>query len=86
VAQLTPVRSANQVILPFLQTATPIFFFIVGVIISILYVWTRCVCGSFSSGPMPGAKAPRPLFRRRLPRPYQRQAPNQKRRSCLNDP
>ncbi len=48
VAQLhVYVQSANQVILPFLQTATPIFFFIVGVIISILYVWTAFVMWKF---------------------------------------
>ncbi len=41
------VQSANQVILPFLQTATPIFFFIVGAIISILYVWTVFVMWKF---------------------------------------
>jgi hypothetical protein len=41
------VQSANQVILPFLQTATPIFFFFVGAIISILYVWTIFVMWKF---------------------------------------
>jgi hypothetical protein len=41
------VQSANQVILPFLQTATPIFFFFVGAIISILYVWTAFVMWKF---------------------------------------
>jgi len=41
------VASANQVILPFLQTATPIFFFFVGVIISILYIWTAFVMWKF---------------------------------------
>jgi hypothetical protein len=48
VAQLRAyVQSANQVILPFLQTATPIFFFFVGAIISILYVWTIFVMWKF---------------------------------------
>jgi hypothetical protein len=48
VAQLHAyVQSANQVILPFLQTATPIFFFLVGAIISILYVWTAFVMWKF---------------------------------------
>jgi hypothetical protein len=48
VAQLHAyVQSANQVILPFLQTATPIFFFFVGAIISILYVWTAFVMWKF---------------------------------------
>jgi hypothetical protein len=41
------VQSANQVILPFLQAATPIFFFVVGVILSILYVWTAFVMWKF---------------------------------------
>jgi methyl-accepting chemotaxis protein len=41
------VQSANQVILPFLQTATPIFFFFVGAIISILYLWTAFVMWKF---------------------------------------
>ncbi len=41
------VRSANQVILPFLQVATPTFFFIVGTILSILYVWTAFVMWKF---------------------------------------
>jgi len=41
------VQSANQVILPFLQVATPIFFFFVGAILSILYVWTAFVMWKF---------------------------------------
>lgn len=41
------VQSAHQVILPFLQTATPIFFFVVGAILSILYVWTAFVMWKF---------------------------------------
>ena len=41
------VQSANQVILPFLQAFTPIFFFFVGTIISILYVWTAFVMWKF---------------------------------------
>jgi methyl-accepting chemotaxis protein len=41
------VQSANQVILPFLQLATPIFFFFVGAILSILYVWTIFVMWKF---------------------------------------
>ena len=41
------VQSANQVILPFLQVATPIFFIVVGVILSILYVWTIFVMWKF---------------------------------------
>ncbi len=48
VAQLRAyVQSANQVILPFLQIATPIFFVIVGAIFSILYVWTAFVMWKF---------------------------------------
>ena len=48
VAQLHAyVQSANQVILPFLQTATPIFFLFVGAILSILYVWTAFVMWKF---------------------------------------
>ena len=48
VAQLHAyVQSANQVILPFLQVATPIFFFVVGAILSILYVWTAFVMWKF---------------------------------------
>ena len=41
------VQSANLVILPFLQVATPIFFLVVGVILSILYVWTAFVMWKF---------------------------------------
>jgi hypothetical protein len=41
------VQSANMVIIPFLQGATPIFFFIVGAILSILYVWTAYVMWKF---------------------------------------
>jgi hypothetical protein len=41
------VQSANQVILPFMQTATPIFFLVVGAILSILYVWTAFVMWKF---------------------------------------
>ncbi len=41
------VQSANQVILPFLQVATPIFFVVVGAILSILYVWTIFVMWKF---------------------------------------
>jgi len=41
------VQSANQVILPFLQGATPIFFLVVGTILSILYVWTAFVMWKF---------------------------------------
>jgi hypothetical protein len=41
------VQSANQVILPFLQVATPIFFLVVGAILSILYVWTAFVMWKF---------------------------------------
>ncbi len=48
VAQLRAyVQSANQVILPFLQVATPIFFLVVGAILSILYVWTAFVMWKF---------------------------------------
>ena len=48
VAQLRAyVQVANQVILPFLQTATPIFFLVVGAILSILYVWTAFVMWKF---------------------------------------
>jgi hypothetical protein len=41
------VQSANQVILPFLQSFTPIFFFFIGVIFSILYGWTAFVMWKF---------------------------------------
>jgi hypothetical protein len=41
------VQSANQAILPLLQVATPIFFFVIGVIFSILYVWTIFVMWKF---------------------------------------
>jgi hypothetical protein len=41
------VQSANQVILPFLQSFTPIFFFFVGAILSILYLWTAFVMWKF---------------------------------------
>jgi methyl-accepting chemotaxis protein len=41
------VQSANQVILPFLQSFTPIFFLVVGVILSILYAWTIFVMWKF---------------------------------------
>ena len=34
------VQSANQVILPFLSAFSPIFFFVVALILSILYGWT----------------------------------------------
>jgi methyl-accepting chemotaxis protein len=48
VAQLRAyVQAANQVILPFLQVATPIFFLVVGAIFSILYVWTAFVMWKF---------------------------------------
>jgi methyl-accepting chemotaxis protein len=41
------VQSANQVILPFMQVATPIFFVVVGAIFSILYAWTAFVMWKF---------------------------------------
>jgi hypothetical protein len=41
------VQSANQVILPFLQAFTPIFFFFIGLIFSILYLWTAFVMWKF---------------------------------------
>jgi hypothetical protein len=41
------VQAANQVILPFLQVATPIFFLVVGAIFSILYGWTAFVMWKF---------------------------------------
>lgn len=41
------VQSANQVILPFLQAFTPVFFFFVGAILSILYLWTTFVMWQF---------------------------------------
>ncbi len=48
VAQLRAyVQSANQVILPFLQVATPIFFLVIGAIFSVLYVWTAFVMWKF---------------------------------------
>jgi hypothetical protein len=65
------VQSANQVILPFLQVATPIFFFFVGAILSVLYVWTAFVMWKFfkwasawrkgaspTLAPVPAAAAP----------------------------
>jgi hypothetical protein len=41
------VQAANQVILPFLQTFTPIFFLFVGAIFTILYGWTAFVMWKF---------------------------------------
>jgi hypothetical protein len=41
------VESANQVILPFLQAFTPIFFLFIGAIFSILYGWTAFVMWKF---------------------------------------
>jgi len=41
------VQAANQVILPFLQSFTPIFFIVVGAILSILYIWTAFVMWKF---------------------------------------
>jgi|GEM_PF-6342242 hypothetical protein len=41
------VQSANQVILPFLQAFTPIFFLFIGAIFSILYAWTAFVMWKF---------------------------------------
>jgi methyl-accepting chemotaxis protein len=41
------VQSANQVILPFLQAFTPIFFLFVGAIFTILYGWTAFVMWKF---------------------------------------
>jgi methyl-accepting chemotaxis protein len=41
------VQSANQVILPFLQAFTPIFFFFIGAIFTILYAWTAFVMWKF---------------------------------------
>ena len=41
------VQSANQVILPFLQSFTPIFFLVVGAIFTILYSWTIFVMWKF---------------------------------------
>lgn len=41
------VQSANQVILPFLQAFTPIFFLFIGAIFSILYLWTAFVMWKF---------------------------------------
>jgi uncharacterized phage infection (PIP) family protein YhgE len=41
------VQSANQVILPFLQAFTPIFFLFIGAIFSILYGWTAFVMWKF---------------------------------------
>jgi uncharacterized protein YoxC len=48
VAQLQAyVQSANQVILPFLQAATPIFFIFIGLLLSLLYGWTIFVMFCF---------------------------------------
>jgi hypothetical protein len=41
------VQSANQVILPFLQSFTPIFFLFVGAIFTLLYGWTAFVMWKF---------------------------------------
>ena len=41
------VQSASQVILPFLQAFTPIFFLFIGAIFTILYVWTAFVMWKF---------------------------------------
>jgi hypothetical protein len=41
------VQSANQVILPFLQAFTPIFFLFIGAIFTILYGWTAFVMWKF---------------------------------------
>jgi len=41
------VQSANQVLLPFLQSFTPIFFFFIGAIFTILYGWTMFVMWKF---------------------------------------
>ncbi len=41
------VQAANQVILPFLQAFTPIFFLFVGAIFTILYGWTAFVMWKF---------------------------------------
>jgi hypothetical protein len=48
VAQLRGyVQSANQVILPFLQSFTPIFFLFIGAIFTLLYGWTAFVMWKF---------------------------------------
>jgi hypothetical protein len=41
------VQAANQVILPFLQAFTPIFFLFVGLIFTLLYGWTAFVMWKF---------------------------------------
>ena len=41
------VQSANQVILPFLQSFTPIFFLFIGAIFTLLYGWTAFVMWKF---------------------------------------
>jgi hypothetical protein len=41
------VQAANQVILPFLQTFTPIFFVFIGLIFTLLYGWTAFVMWKF---------------------------------------
>ena len=41
------IQSANQVILPFMQTATPAFFIVVGLILSLLYGWAIFVMYCF---------------------------------------
>ncbi len=41
------VQAANQVLLPFLQAFTPIFFLFIGAIFSILYLWTVFVMWKF---------------------------------------
>ena len=41
------VQAANQVLLPFLQTATPIFFISVGLLLSLLYGWAIFVMYCF---------------------------------------
>jgi hypothetical protein len=41
------VQAANQVLLPFMQAFTPIFFLFVGAIFTILYGWTAFVMWKF---------------------------------------
>ena len=56
------VQAANQVLLPFLQAFTPIFFLFVGAIFTILYGWTAFVMWKFFKWASAWRKAASPTF------------------------
>jgi methyl-accepting chemotaxis protein len=56
------VQAANQVLLPFLQVFTPIFFLFVGAIFSILYGWTAFVMWKFFQWARVWRKGASPTF------------------------